>query len=84
MDTRRPVGEDTEAIAALIDQRLSAAERRRLLDRLDREPELYEIFVETVRSRGLEFEDVGRSVGLGRRRGRALRGLWRALTRRRA
>ena len=83
MRKRRPVTHDTEAIAALIDRRLSAAERRDLLERLDRDPELYEVFVETVRSRGLEPEVLGRSVGLGPRRGGSLHRLWRSLARRR-
>jgi hypothetical protein len=42
---------DAETIAALLDRRLSRSERRQLMERLDREPALYEVFVETVRYR---------------------------------
>ena len=41
--------EDQELIAAFIDQRLSAEERRACMERLDRDEALYEVFVETVR-----------------------------------
>jgi len=44
-------GRDLETIAAFIDRRLSAEERRAFMRRLDTEEELYEVFVETVRYR---------------------------------
>jgi hypothetical protein len=42
---------DQELIAAFIDRRMPAEERRAFIERLDREEALYEVFVETVRSR---------------------------------
>lgn len=42
---------DLEAIAALLDGRLSGSERERFLERLDQEAALYEVFVEAVRHR---------------------------------
>ncbi len=44
-----PSLDDAELIAAFIDRQLSPEERRRFLERLDREEALYEVFVETVR-----------------------------------
>lgn len=51
-----PLPEDLETIAAFIDHRLAPAERRAFLERLDREVELYEVFVETVRCRDEDAE----------------------------
>ena len=42
---------DQELIAAFIDRRLSAEDRRAFMQRLDAEEDLYEVFVETVRYR---------------------------------
>ncbi len=42
---------DSEMIAALLDRQLSDPQRRDLLERLDRDEALYEVFVETVRYR---------------------------------
>ncbi len=42
---------DAEMIAAFLDRQLSEAERVEFMERLDREPVLYEVFVETVRYR---------------------------------
>lgn len=45
---------DLELLAAFIDQRLSGAERRAFLERLEVDERLYEVFVETVRTRDEE------------------------------
>lgn len=42
---------DVEMIAAFLDRRLSERERLEFMERLDRDPALYEVFVETVRYR---------------------------------
>ncbi len=61
---------DQELIAAFIDRRLSAEDRRAFMKRLDEEEALYEVFVETVRFRD---QEVGRPATViahpaGRRR----------------
>ncbi len=42
---------DLETLAAFLDRRLTLSERQEFMGRLDREPELYEVFVDTVRYR---------------------------------
>lgn len=53
---------DSETIAAFLDQRLSEEERRAFIERLDREPALYEVFVETVRYRESQEAGAGAEV----------------------
>ena len=48
---------DLETIAAFIDQRLPPEERAEFLERLDREEDLYEVFVEIVRFRDEEMAE---------------------------
>lgn len=60
-----PACPDPEVLAAFIDGRLSADERRRVVVHLDACADCYEVFGETVRFQG-EEEPRGRVVGAGR------------------
>ncbi len=57
--TSRLSTKDLELIAAFIDRRLSTGERAAFLERLDAEPALYEVFVDTVRSQETASTEVG-------------------------
>ena len=53
---------DSELIAAFLDRQLTSDERRDFLERLDREPALYDVFVETVRYRDSLVAEVAAPV----------------------
>lgn len=54
--------EETEIIAAYLDRRLSAEEGRILLECLEGDQALYEVFVETLRSRERQMRIAARVI----------------------